>query len=456
MKGPVSVGDKLELNIIDLTNQGLGVGKVEGFTIFVEGGLPGDELIAEIKKTKKNFAEAKAVEIKNPSSKRQISECKYYKTCGGCQLHELDYRAQLDIKTNMVKDAIERIGKLEDVKINPTIGMETPFRYRNKGMFKVGEKEGNISIGYFKNKSHEVVDIEECIIQDEVVDKVLKIVKEYMEKYNVQAYNKKTNKGTIRDIVTRRTKDGSTMVIIVTTNEKLPYKDELIKSLKTVKEVVSIYQNINKKRTPVVLGNKNIKLYGEDKIVDYIDKFKFYISPNSFFQVNPIQTEVLYKKALEYLDLSGEETVFDLYCGIGTISLFISQKAKSVYGVEIVSDAIKDAKENAKLNNAKNIEFIEGKSEEIAPKLLKEGIKADKIVVDPPRKGCDEKLLETIVKIKPETVVYVSCNPSTLARDLKYLDENGYKVMEVQPVDMFPWTVHVECVTLLTRNEDKE
>lgn len=456
MKEPVSVGDKLDLNIIDLTNQGLGVGKVEGFTIFVEGGLPGDELIAEIKKTKKNFAEAKAVEIKNPSSKRQISECKYYKTCGGCQLHELDYRAQLDIKTNMVKDAIERIGKLEDVKINPTIGMETPFRYRNKGMFKVGEKEGNISIGYFKNKSHEVVDIEECIIQDEVVDKVLKIVKEYMEKYNVQAYNKKTNKGTIRDIVTRRTKDGSTMVIIVTTNEKLPYKDELIKSLKTVKEVVSIYQNINKKRTPVVLGNKNIKLYGEDKIVDYIDKFKFYISPNSFFQVNPIQTEVLYKKALEYLDLSGEETVFDLYCGIGTISLFISQKAKSVYGVEIVSDAIKDAKENAKLNNAKNIEFIEGKSEEIAPKLLKEGIKADKIVVDPPRKGCDEKLLETIVKIKPETVVYVSCNPSTLARDLKYLDENGYKVMEVQPVDMFPWTVHVECVTLLTRNEDKE
>lgn len=450
MKEPVSVGDKLDLNIIDLTNQGLGVGKVEGFTIFVEGGLPGDELIAEIKKTKKNFAEAKAVEIKNPSSKRQISECKYYKNCGGCQLHELDYRAQLDIKTNMVKDAIERIGKLEDVKINPTIGMETPFRYRNKGMFKVGEKEGNISIGYFKNKSHEVVDIEECIIQDEVVDKVLKIVKEYMEKYNVQAYNKKTNKGTIRDIVTRKAKDGSTMVIIVTTSEKLPYKDELIKSLKTVKEVVSIYQNINKKKTPVVLGNKNIKLYGEEKIVDYIDKFKFYISPNSFFQVNPIQTEVLYKKALEYLDLSGEETVFDLYCGIGTISLFISEKAKSVYGVEIVSDAIKDAKENAKLNNVRNIEFIEGKSEEIAPKLLKEGIKADKIVVDPPRKGCDEKLLETIVKIRPETVVYVSCNPSTLARDLKYLNENGYKVMEVQPVDMFPWTVHVECVTLLT------
>lgn len=453
MKEPVSVGDKLDLNIIDLTNQGLGVGKVEGFTIFVEGGLPGDELIAEIKKTKKNFAEAKAVEIKNPSSKRQISECKYYKNCGGCQLHELDYRAQLDIKTNMVKDAIERIGKLEDVKINPTIGMETPFRYRNKGMFKVGEKEGNISIGYFKNKSHEVVDIEECIIQDEVVDKVLKIVKEYMEKYNVQAYNKKTNKGTIRDIVTRKAKDGSTMVIIVTTSEKLPYKDELIKSLKTVKEVVSIYQNINKKKTPVVLGNKNIKLYGEEKIVDYIDKFKFYISPNSFFQVNPIQTEVLYKKALEYLDLSGEETVFDLYCGIGTISLFISEKAKSVYGVEIVSDAIKDAKENAKLNNAKNIEFIEGKSEEIAPKLLKEGIKADKIVVDPPRKGCDEKLLETIVKIRPETVVYVSCNPSTLARDLKYLNENGYKVMEVQPVDMFPWTVHVECVVLMSRVE---
>lgn len=265
-----------------------------------------------------------------------------------------------------------------------------------------------------------------------------------MHKYNI-------NKNIIRDIVVRTAKDGSTMVIIVTTNEKLPYINELIKSLKNIEGVISIYQNINRKKAPVVLGNENIKLYGKDKIIDYIDKFKFYISPNSFFQVNPTQTEVLYRKALEYLEVNDKETVFDLYCGIGTISLFVSEKAQKVYGVEIVPAAIEDAKENAKLNNIENIEFIKGKSEEIVPKLLKEGISADKVVVDPPRKGCDEKLLETIIKMNPKRVVYVSCNPSTLARDLKYLDEKGYQVMEVQPVDMFPQTMHVETVVLLSR-----
>lgn len=445
MKVPVSIGDILELEIIDLTSEGFGVGKVDGFTIFVDGGLPEDLAVVEIKKMKKNFGQGRAIEIKRPSPNRKVPECKYFKYCGGCQLHELNYETQLDIKTNMVEGAVERIGKLEDVKINPIIGMDNPFRYRNKGMFKVGEEKGKTSVGYFKKKSHNVVDIEECIIQDEVSDKVLKVVKEYVKKYNI-------NKKTIRDLVVRTSKDGSTMVIIVTVNKKLPYKNELIKDLtENIEGVISIYQNINNKKTSVVLGNENIKLYGEDKIIDYIDRFKFYISPKSFFQVNPIQTEVLYKKALEYLDLKNDETVFDLYCGIGTISLFISEKAKKVYGVEIVSDAIKDARENAKLNKIENIEFIRGKSEEIVPKLLNEGIKADKVVVDPPRKGCDEKLLETIIKMNPEKVVYVSCNPSTLARDLKYLDKGGYKATEIQPVDMFPWTMHVECIALLRR-----
>ena len=439
MKTPVNIGDILELKIIDISSHGLGVGKVDGFTIFVEGGFPGDEIIAEIKKVKKRFGEAKLIKIKNPSSDRQISKCKYYKDCGGCQLHEINYKTQLEIKTNMVKDAIERIGGLKNIKINPIIGMDTPFRYRNKGMFKVSGK----SIGYFKKKSHDIVDIEGCIIQNETSDKVLKAVKDYVHKYNI-------NKKIIRDIVVRTAKDGSTMVIIVTTNEKLPYINELIKNLKNIEGVISIYQNINRKKTPVVLRNENIKLYGKDKIIDYIDKFKFYISPNSFFQVNPTQTEVLYRKALEYLEVNDKETVFDLYCGIGTISLFVSEKAQKVYGVEIVPAAIEDAKENAKLNNIENIEFIKGKSEEIVPKLLKEGISADKVVVDPPRKGCDKKLLETIIKMNPKRVVYVSCNPSTLARDLKYLDEKGYQVMEVQLVDMFPMTMHVESIILMT------
>ncbi len=452
MNAKLIKGSLLDLEIIDLTSEGLGVGKIDGYTVFVEDGLPGDKGTVKLKKVKKNYGIGQMINIKEASSNRVESKCKYFKECGGCQLHELDYNTQLSLKTNQVKNTLDKIGKIKKSKVHSIIGMENPYRYRNKGQFKVGKSNNEIFIGYFKRKSHDIVNVSQCIIQSEISDRILVVIKEYMEKFNVLLYDRRSNKGVIKDIVIRTTKDNRAMVIIVTKGSNLPYKKELINLLReNVEEVVSVYQNINNRNTSLILGNKDINLYGEHKIMDYIGDHKFLISPKSFFQINSIQTEVLYKKALDYLDLKENETVFDLYCGIGTISLFISEKAKKVYGIEVVEAAVEDAKENARLNNIENVEFIKGKSEEIVPELFNKGIIADKIIVDPPRKGCDEKLLDTIVKINPEKVVYVSCNPATLARDLKYLEEKGYKVEEVQPVDMFAWTMHVETVVLLQR-----
>lgn len=452
MKSILNKGDLLNLDIVDLTSEGLGVGKKDGFAIFVEGALPGDQCIVKMNKVKKNYGIGKMIDIKNPSQSRVSSRCKYFKQCGGCQLHELDYNTQLDIKTNQIRNTLYKIGKIDEGKVHPIIGMERPYRYRNKGQFKVGKDNNEVSIGYFKRKSHDIVNIDECIIQDEISEKILKVIKKYISIYNIPIYNEKNRKGIVRDILIRTTKDDLAMVVIVTNGKKLPHKDELVKLLReNVREVVSIYQNINNKNTSVILGNKDIKLYGKDKIVDYIGEYKFFISPKSFFQVNSVQTEILYKKALEYLNLKGNETVFDLYCGIGTISLFVSKKARKVYGVEVVPEAIEDAKENAKLNNIKNVEFVRGTAENILSMMYDKRIKVDKIIVDPPRKGCEKEVLDTIVKMKPEIVVYVSCNPATLARDLKYLEENGYEVEEAQPVDMFPMTMHVETVTLLVK-----
>ncbi|KNF09128.1 23S rRNA (uracil-5-)-methyltransferase RumA [Gottschalkia purinilytica] len=450
---PVKKDDVVDIEIIDMSHEGLGVGKIDGFTIFINDGIVGDKGKAKITKVKKNFAEGKMLDIYEPSIHRIESKCKISHLCGGCQFQELDYNKQLEIKTNKVINDIRKIAKLEDTVVHPTIGMDSPFRYRNKGQVPVGIYNDKTMIGFYKKGSHEIVDTKSCIIQHELNDKVIEIVKEFMEKYDVKGYDKRTNKGVIRHILTKvsfRTND--LMIIIVTNTKKIPYKDELIDTLTSkIPNIKSIVQNINTKKTNLVMGEKNITIYGEDKIIDYIGDLKFKISPQSFFQVNPIQTEVLYNKALEYADLKGNETVFDIYCGIGTISLFLSKKAKKVYGIEVVEQAIKDARENAKLNNIENVELYDGTAEDIFPKLYDKGIKADVVVLDPPRKGCDELVLDTIVKMQPKKVVYVSCNPSTLARDLKYLSENGYKALEVQPVDMFPGTSHVECVVLMSR-----
>ncbi|MGF7060235.1 23S rRNA (uracil(1939)-C(5))-methyltransferase RlmD [Brassicibacter mesophilus] len=453
MSLPVNRNDIVEVEIIDISHEGTGVAKIDGFTVFVEGGLLGDTGKARIIDIKKNFALGKMIEITNPSMYRVEPKCSISNICGGCQLQGLSYDAQLEIKTNKVINDMKRIGKLDDVIIHKTIGMDKPFRYRNKAQIPVGLVNNKTSIGFYKKGSHNIIDTNSCIIQHSISDKVTEVVREYMSQYKVMPYDSKSGKGIVRHILTKISfKTTDTMIVIVTNGRKLPYKDELVNKLKeSIPNLRSIVHNINSKRTNQVMGPKSITIHGDDKIVDYIDELKFNISPESFFQVNSIQTEVLYNKALEYAELKGNEIVFDIYCGIGTISLFLAQRAKKVYGIEVVSQAIKDAKENAKINGIDNVEFFDGTAEEIFPMLYKKGIRADVIVLDPPRKGCDQSVLDTIVKMQPEKVVYVSCNPSTLARDLKYLDENGYKTVEVQPVDMFPQTGHCEVVTLLVK-----
>jgi 23S rRNA (uracil1939-C5)-methyltransferase len=448
---PVEKNQNYIVDISGLTSEGFGVARIEGFTVFVEGALTVEQAEIRIVKVLKNYAFGKLLKIIKPSPGRIEPPCDVVKRCGGCQLQHMSYEAQLHYKTRQVKDAIERIGGLKDITIHNTIGMDDPWRYRNKAQFPVG-MDGDVMIGFYANRSHEIIDTPQCAIQDVINDNVIRTVREFIKKYNVSVYDENTGKGLIRHIVTRKGfKTGEVMVCIVINGDSVPNDKALAEMLlSSIENLKSVVLNINKKKTNVILGDRNIVIFGEEAIYDYIGEFKFRISPLSFFQVNPIQTEVLYNKALEYADLKGDEVVFDAYCGIGTISLFLSKKARKVYGVEIVPQAIENARENAKLNGVGNVEFIAGESETVIPELHMKGIKADVIVVDPPRKGCDEKLLDVIAQMAPERVVYVSCNPATLARDLKYLTERGYQVREVQPVDMFPQTVHVETVVLMT------
>jgi len=444
------------VEIVDIGQGGVGIGKFEGFTVFVDGGLVKDKIKVKITKSKKNYAVGEIVEILEPSPYRVERKCsKELKECGGCQIQELDYKEQLNVKTNEVKQVISRIGKLDDVVIHNALGMEEPFRYRNKAQFPIQKVDGVPVIGFYKKKSHDIIPTDQCIIQHDVNDKIIKIIKTYIRAYKVSIYDEKTHTGVLRHLVTKvgfTTKE--VMVVLVANGRKLPYLNELASVLKeNIPGFKTLVVNVNREKTNVILGNENRVIYGDGKINDNIGDLVFEISPLSFFQVNPVQTEVLYNKALEYANLGENDTVFDIYCGIGTISLFLAQKAKKVYGIEIVEEAIKDAKINSKINNLDNVEFYVGKAEEVVPKMYKQGKRANVVVVDPPRKGCDEKVLDTIVSMEPDRVVYVSCSPSTLARDLNYLDERGYKCLEVQPVDMFPHSVHIENVALIVKKK---
>ena len=442
------------VDIVDIGQGGVGIGKYEGFTVFVEGGLIQDKVKVRINKSKKNYAVGDIVEIIEKSPFRVDRICSDdLKDCGGCQIQELDYNKQLELKTNEVKQVISRIGKLENVEIHETIGMQSPCRYRNKAQFPIQNINGSTAIGFYKKKSHDVIPTDMCVIQHDINDKIIKIIKTYIQAYNVSIYNETTHTGVLRHLVTKvGFTTNEVMVVLVANGTNLPHLNELASVLKeNILGFKTLVLNVNKAKTNVILGKENKVIYGNGKINDYIGDLVFEISPLSFFQVNPVQTEVLYNKALEYAELKENDTVFDIYCGIGSISLFLAQKATKVYGIEIVEDAIKDAKINAKLNNLNNVEFYVGKAEEVVPKMYSEGKTANVVVVDPPRKGCDEKVLDTIVSMKPDRVVYVSCNPSTLARDLAYLDERGYKCVEIQPVDMFPHTMHVETVAKLRR-----
>ena len=444
------------VDIVDIGQGGVGIGKFEGFTVFVDGGLVKDKIKVKITKSKKNYAVGDIVEIIEPSPYRVERKCsKELKDCGGCQIQELDYQEQLNIKTNEVKQVISRIGKLEDVVVHPALGMEEPFRYRNKAQFPIQKVDGSPVIGFYKKKSHDIIPTDQCIIQHDVNDKIIKIIKTYIRAYKVSVYDEKTHTGVLRHLVTKvGFASKEVMVVLVANGRKLPYLNELASVLKeNIPGFKTLVVNVNREKTNVILGNENSVIYGDGKINDNIGDLVFEISPLSFFQVNPVQTEVLYNKALEYAALGENDTVFDIYCGIGTISLFLAQRAKKVYGIEIVEEAIKDAKRNAEINNLDNVEFYVGKAEDVVPKMYKQGKRANVVVVDPPRKGCDEKVLDTIVSMQPDRVVYVSCNPSTLARDLAYLNEKGYKSLEVQPVDMFPHSVHIENVALIVKDK---
>lgn len=425
--------------------------KVEGYPIFVPNGLPGETAKIKVIKVNKGYGFGRLIEMVNPSQYRIDAPCSIYKQCGGCQLQHLSYEGQLHFKEKQVRDVLQRIGKLEDVKVHPVLGMDNPWYYRNKSQVPIGEHEGGLIGGFYQQHSHQIIDMKTCLIQQEKNDAVIQTVKEICSSCGVRAYDEEKHKGDLRHIMVRYGRvSGEVMIVLVTRTKELPNKKKIVDEiLGAIPGVKSIMQNINAKKTNVILGEQTKVLWGEDVIYDSIGEIKFAISARSFYQVNPEQTKLLYDKALEYADLIGNETVIDAYCGIGTISLFLAQKAGKVYGVEIIPEAIEDAKRNAALNGIVNVEFAVGEAESVIPNWYKEGIEADVLVVDPPRKGCDEKLLQTILSMKPKKVVYVSCNPATLARDLRILEDGGYKTVEVQPVDMFPQTGHVECCALL-------
>ncbi|WP_368986505.1 23S rRNA (uracil(1939)-C(5))-methyltransferase RlmD [Caldifermentibacillus hisashii] len=446
---PVKKNDYIDVEFVDLTHEGQGVAKIDGFPIFVPGGLLGESAQIKILNVKKNYGYGKLIEIREKSPYRVEIPKEDMHKYGGCQLHHMSYEGQLQFKQNLVEQTLTRIGKLQDVNIHPIIGMEQPFHYRNKAQVPVGERNGRLITGFYKPRTHEIIDTDESVIHMEAINDAIKIVKEICSELGVAAYNEEAHTGVLRHIMARfGRKTDELMIVLITRTEKLPHREEIVgKIVAALPNVKSVVHNVNPKRTNVILGERTQVLWGQNVIYDYIGNVKFAISPRSFYQVNPVQTQVLYDKALAYTGLTGEEIVIDAYCGIGTISLFLAQQAKKVYGVEVVSDAINDAKKNADLNGITNVEFTVGEAETVIPNWAKEGIHADVIVVDPPRKGCDAALLKTIIEMKPKRVVYVSCNPATLARDLGILEAGGYQTLEVQPVDMFPMTMHVECVS---------
>lgn len=456
MSLPVEKNNIYEMMVDALGSTGEGIGRIDGFAVFVDGALPKETVRVLIIKIKKNYAYGKLLEIISPSPYRVEPHCPVAKTCGGCQLQHFSYEGQLEYKARKVKDDLERIGGLKNVGSLHTCGMEQPWRYRNKAQFPVGNgKDKDVQIGFYAKHSHRIVDTPVCYLQDPVNDKITVIVREFMNEFQISAYDEEKHIGLVRHILTRVGRNsGEIMVCIVVNGKNIPHSEVLIERLKLVLGVVSIVLNINKQQTNVVLGRKVITLWGRNAIFDTLGDITFEISPLSFYQVNPVQTEVLYSKAVEMARLKGDETVLDLYCGIGTISLFFAKKVKNVFGVEIVPEAIADARKNAERNGITNVSFEVGAAEEVVPRLYREqGIIADVIVVDPPRKGCVQTLLDTIVSIAPKKIVYVSCNPATLARDVKVLVEKGYEVKDVQVVDQFPMTVHVEtCVLLSHKN----
>ncbi|GER68605.1 23S rRNA (uracil-5-)-methyltransferase RumA [Weizmannia acidilactici] len=448
---PVQKNDCIDVVFEDLTHDGAGVAKVDGYPLFVKNGLPGEKAKIKVIKVNKSYGVGRLLDLYERSPYRVDIPKEDAPKYGGCQLAHISYEGQLKYKENQVRQVIARIGKIEGARIHPIIGMDNPWQYRNKAQVPVGEKDGKLVAGFFKPRTHEIIDTDESVIQLPEVNEAIHTVKEICSGLGIPAYNEESHSGVLRHIMARYGRQTEElMVVLITRTDKIPRQNELVEHIVSrLPKVKSVIHNVNPKRTNVILGEKTETLWGRDVIYDMIGNVKFAISALSFYQVNPVQTKVLYEKALEYAELTGSETVIDAYCGIGTISLFLAQKAQKVFGVEVVPEAVEDAKRNAALNGMLNVNFKAGKAEEVIPKWYEEGNTADVLVVDPPRKGCDESLLRTILEMKPRKVVYVSCNPATLARDLRILEDGGYRTTDVQPVDQFPQTVHVEAVARL-------
>ena len=452
----IKKNDCFTVSIEDMSEDGSGIGKLDGYIWFIKDAVKDDVVEAKAMKMKKSYGFARLMRVITPSPDRIEPACPVARQCGGCQLQAMSYESQLKFKENKVYNNLRRIGGFTDIPFLPIMGMDEPWRYRNKAQFPFGRnKNGEIVTGFYAGRTHDIIPQEDCLLGVEENKKILESIKEYMIENHVAPYEEETHQGLIRHALIRKGfKTGELMVCVIINGKKLPHSEKLVEKLCRFDGMTSISYSINTDKTNVILGKELVNLYGPGYITDYIGDVKYRISPLSFYQVNPVQTEKLYGTALEYAGLTGGEVVWDLYCGIGTISLFLAQKAKKVYGVEIVPQAIDDARENAKLNGLDNVEFFVGKAEEVLPEQYeKNKVYADVIVVDPPRKGCDEQCLNTIVTMAPKRVVYVSCDSATLARDLKMLCEKGYEVEKVRCCDMFGWTTHIETVVLLSHKK---
>jgi len=451
-KIPVSPEEKYEILINNVSHQGEGIGRVENFAVFVPGAIKGEKIEVKITEIRKNFARGELEKIILPSLNRVKPPCPVFNLCGGCHLQHINYKKQLEMKKEIVENVLSRIGN-QNIDVMPIIGMEIPWRYRNKGHFHLARENENITLGFYQSKSHDLVPVSRCLLFSQNINSLIKYLEKELTRQKITIYNHKTDKGNFRGIVLRESKYTGEIMIIFITREERWYLDEnfLNNLIIAFPQVVSLCQNINKNPKMALFGKEFRILKCKTFIEDHIGSFKFKISPSSFFQVNVLQTEILYKKILEYANLSGKETVIDSYSGTGTISIYLAGKAKKVYGLELQKGAVRDAWANGELNNISNLKFISGKAESWLYKWIQRGEKAEVIVIDPPRRGCSREVLKNIIKIKPEQILYVSCDMPTLARDIKYITQNGYNIEEVQPIDMFPHTSHIECLVHLTK-----
>lgn len=449
----VEPGEKIELTIDSVNHNGEGIGRYKGIAVFVPFTVPGEKVIVEITELKKNYALARLINHIEVSGQRVNPRCPVFDSCGGSQFQHIDYRLQLELKRKLVEDTLRRIGKITDVTVAETLGMAEPWAYRNKAQFQVSMVNDKIKLGFFEEGSHALVPTTECLLTDKQISDIAAMIEGLLNKYRVPVYDWEHGRGLLRHVVVRKGwATSKVMVVLVTSGEKFAEQFILAREMKSrVPQIASVVRNINNSPSRVVFGKDNQLLAGQMTITDQLDGLTFTISPTSFYQVNSRQTGVLYAKALEFANLTGSETVLDVYCGIGTISLFLARKAGRVFGFEVSSDAVRDAAENARNNKIYNVEFISGRAEERLPKLVQMGVNPEVVVVDPPRQGIEKRALQAIADMAPDRIVYISCDPATMARDLNFLSYRGYRTQKVQPVDMFPQTGHVECVVLMSR-----